>query len=111
MKRDEEAFAAILEKEANADIFAEQQHLETELMKAISHNETVAQPKKCSLNNDDNARAKRLGLNPKSLIKNNTTPSKPWKAPVREWLIEIEEKRDANSKKLINRSALDLILL
>ena len=43
MKRDEEAFAAILEKEANADIFAEQQHLETELMKAISRNETVAQ--------------------------------------------------------------------
>ena len=43
LKRDEEAFAAILEKEANADIFAEQQHLETELMKAISRNETVAQ--------------------------------------------------------------------
>lgn len=67
--------------------------------------------KKCRLNNEDIARAKRLGLNPKSLIKNIPSPSEPWKAPVREWLIEIEEKRNVKSQKLINRSALDLILL
>lgn len=66
---------------------------------------------KSSLNNEDNARVKRLGLNPMSLIKNNTSPSEPWKASVREWLIEIEEKRNVKSQKLINRSALDLILL
>lgn len=54
--------------------------------------------KKCRLSNDDIARAKRLGLNPKSLIKNIPSPSEPWKAPVREWLIEIEEKRNAKSK-------------
>ena len=43
IQRDEEAFAAILEKKANADILAEQRHLETELTKAISRSETVAQ--------------------------------------------------------------------
>lgn len=54
--------------------------------------------KKCRLSNDDIARAKRLGLNPKSLSKNIPSSSEPWKAPVRERLIEIEEKRNAESK-------------
>ena len=49
--------------------------------------------KKCRLNDEDIARAKRLGLNPKSLIKNIPSHSESWKAPVKEWLIEIEEKR------------------
>ena len=49
--------------------------------------------KKCRLNNDDIARAKRLGLNPKSLIKNIPNKSEPWKAPVKDWLMEMEEKR------------------
>ena len=49
--------------------------------------------KRCRLNNEDIARAKRLGLNPKSLIKNIPSKSEPWKAPVKEWLIEIEEDR------------------
>ena len=43
IQRDEEAFAAILEKKANADILVEQRHLETELTKAITRSETVAQ--------------------------------------------------------------------
>ena len=49
--------------------------------------------KKCRLNNDDIALAKRLGLNPRSLIKNIPTRSELWKAPVKEWLREIEAKR------------------
>ena len=49
--------------------------------------------KKCRLNNEDIARAKRLGLNPKSLIKNIPSKNEQWKAPVKEWLIEIEEDR------------------
>ena len=49
--------------------------------------------KKCRLSNDDIARAKRLGLNPRSLIKNTPNKSEPWKAPVKDWLIEMEEKR------------------
>ena len=49
--------------------------------------------KRCRLNDEDIARAMRLGLNPKSLIKNIPSKSEPWKAPVKDWLIEIEEKR------------------
>ena len=49
--------------------------------------------RKCRLNNEDIERAKRLGLNPKSLIKNIPSKSQAWKAPVKDWLIEIEEKR------------------
>ncbi len=49
---------------------------------------------KCRLNNEDIARAKRLGLNPQSLMKNVPNKSEPWKAPVKDWLIEIEEKRN-----------------
>ena len=49
--------------------------------------------KRCRLSNEDIARAKRLGLNPKSLIKNIPNKSEPWKAPVKDWLIEIENER------------------
>jgi hypothetical protein len=49
--------------------------------------------RKCRLNEDDIARAKRLGLNPRSLIKNIPNKSEPWKAPVKDWLYEIEAKR------------------
>ena len=40
--------------------------------------------KQCRLTDDDIARAKRLGLNPRSLIKNIPSKSEPWKAPVSE---------------------------
>jgi len=49
--------------------------------------------KKCRLNNEDIALAKRLGLNPRSLIKNIPSKSEPWKSPVKDWLHEIDEKR------------------
>ena len=49
---------------------------------------------KCRLNDEDIARAKRLGLNPKSLIKNVPNKSEQWKAPVKDWLIAIEAKRE-----------------
>ena len=42
--------------------------------------------KKCRLNSEDIALAKRLGLNPRSLIKNIPNKSEPWKAPVKDWL-------------------------
>ena len=50
--------------------------------------------RKCRLNDEDIARAKRLGLNPRSLIKNIPNKSEAWKAPVKDWLREIEAKRD-----------------
>lgn len=49
--------------------------------------------KKCRLNQEDIALAKRLGLNPRSLIKNIPSKSEPWKAPVKDWLHEIDAKR------------------
>jgi hypothetical protein len=53
--------------------------------------------RKCRLNAEDLALAKRLGLNPKSLMKNVPNKSEPWKAPVNVWLHEIEEKRQKKS--------------
>ena len=48
--------------------------------------------KKCRLNQEDIALAKRLGLNPRSLIKNIPSKSEPWKAPVKDWLHEMDDK-------------------
>jgi len=50
--------------------------------------------KKCRLNAEDIALAKKLGLNPRSLIKNIPSKSEPWKLPIKEWLREMEEKRN-----------------
>jgi hypothetical protein len=48
--------------------------------------------RKCRLNDEDIAIAKRFGLNPRNLIKNIPGKSEPWKAPVKVWLREIEAK-------------------
>jgi hypothetical protein len=56
--------------------------------------------RKCRLKMEDVALAKRLGLNPRSLIKNIPSKSQPWKAPVKDWLREIDEKRQ---KKLAQK--------
>lgn len=61
--------------------------------------------KKCRLNNEDIALAKRLGLNPRSLVKNIPNKSEPWKAPVSVWLHEIEEKRQKKSEQKQKRKA------
>ncbi|MBR0196123.1 MAG: hypothetical protein IJQ32_07795 [Paludibacteraceae bacterium] len=60
---------------------------------AYSEQEWQEAKKKCRLNNDDIALAKRLGLNPRSLIKNIPSKSEPWKAPVKDWLHDMDEKR------------------
>lgn len=54
---------------------------------------------KCRLNAEDIERAKRLGLNPKSLMKNVPNKSEPWKAPVSVWLKEIETKREKKAEQ------------
>ena len=60
---------------------------------AYSEQQWAEAKKKCRLNNEDIALAKRLGLNPRSLIKNIPNKSEPWKAPVKDWLHEIDAKR------------------
>jgi hypothetical protein len=52
---------------------------------------------KCRLNVEEIELAKRLGINPKSLMKNIPNKSQPWKAPVGVWLREIEAKRQKKS--------------
>ena len=54
---------------------------------------------KCRLNVEDIAIAKRLGLNPRSLIKNIPSKSEPWKAPVSEWLREMDAKSNKKSEQ------------
>ena len=55
--------------------------------------------KKCRLNTEDIELAKKLGLNPKSLIKNVPNKSQQWKAPVGVWLREIEAKRNKKAEQ------------
>ena len=55
--------------------------------------------RKCRLNAEDLALAKRLGINPRSLIKNIPNKSEPWKAPVNVWLHEIDAKRKKKAEQ------------
>lgn len=61
--------------------------------------------KKCRLSDEDIALAKRLGLNPRSLIKNIPNKSEPWKAPVSVWLHEIDAKRQKEAAQKQKRKA------
>jgi hypothetical protein len=73
----------------------------------MAHSEAQWQEakKKCRLNADDIALAKRLGLNPKSLIKNIPNKSESWKAPVSVWLHEIDDKRKRKADQKQRRKA------
>jgi len=61
--------------------------------------------KKCRLNEQDIKIAKELGLNPKSLIKNIPNKSEAWKAPVKDWIHEIYEKRQKKAQQKKDRKA------
>ncbi|MGM0845026.1 MAG: hypothetical protein ACQEUT_08620 [Bacillota bacterium] len=37
--------------------------------------------------------AKKLGMTPKSLTKNIPSPKQQWKAPVKEWVRELYQKK------------------
>ena len=54
---------------------------------------------KCRLNMAEIELAKRLGLNPRSLIKNIPSKSQQWKAPVGVWLQEIDAKRQKRAEQ------------
>src|SRR5947209_3151534 len=47
----------------------------------------------CRLSADDIAKAKALGMSPKSLIKNIPSKSQQWKAPVRDWVRDLYEEK------------------
>ncbi|MDR1309425.1 MAG: hypothetical protein LBL95_05960 [Deltaproteobacteria bacterium] len=67
----------------------------------MAHSEELWQEarRKCRLNEDDLALARRLGLNPLSLIKNIPSRSEPWKAPVKAWLREIDARQQEKSAR------------
>ena len=52
---------------------------------------------KCRLNAEEIEIAKRHNINPRSLIKNIPSKSQPWKAPVGQWLREIDAKAQKKS--------------
>ena len=49
--------------------------------------------RRCRLSDEEVRMAKELGFKPKSLIKNIPAPSQKWKAPVREWVRALYEKK------------------
>ena len=53
---------------------------------------------KCRLNEGEIRMAKKMGLNPKSLIKNIPSPREQWKHPVKIWIREIYEERHRNKE-------------
>jgi len=52
---------------------------------------------KCRLNAEEIEIAKRHNINPRSLIKNIPSKSQPWKAPVGQWLRELDSKAQKKS--------------
>ena len=55
--------------------------------------------KRCRLNIETVQMAKKLGLNPKSLIKNIPNKNQSWKKPVYLWIREMYQERYGNSIK------------
>jgi hypothetical protein len=49
--------------------------------------------RRCRLNGEEIGMAKKLGMNPGSLIKNIPAPTERWKAPVKVWVRDLFEKR------------------
>lgn len=43
--------------------------------------------------------AKEMGLNPKSLIRNISNKKEMWKAPVKDWIHDMYEKRQRKSEQ------------
>jgi|GEM_PF-477708 len=66
--------------------------------KAEKHDPQWAQAKQlCQLNMDDIRKAKEMGLNPRSLIKNIPSPTQSWKTPVKYWIRDMYEERERRS--------------
>jgi len=53
----------------------------------------------CRLSAEEVRMAKELGFKPKSLIKNIPSPSQQWKAPVRDWVRDLYEKKIGSRKQ------------
>jgi hypothetical protein len=54
--------------------------------------------RRCGLNDEEVRMAKELGFQPRSLIQNIPAPSQRWKAPVKEWVRSLYEKKFASRR-------------
>ena len=59
----------------------------------------------CRLNMEDIRMAKALGMSPKSLMKNNPSPTQRWKLPVKYWIRELYQKRLGRKTELASKSS------
>ena len=55
--------------------------------------------KRCRLNDDDVRMARELQMSPRDAIKNMPNRSEPWKAPVKDWIHNLYEKRFGKMKQ------------
>ena len=47
----------------------------------------------CRLSREDVRMAKEMGMNPRKLIRNRASKAEPWKAPVKDWIRDLHERR------------------
>ena len=59
--------------------------------------------RKCRLGGEEIRMSKEMGLNPKSLIRNISNKKEMWKAPVKDWIHDMYEKRQRKSEQKANR--------
>ena len=59
--------------------------------------------RKCRLGEEEIRMAKEMGLNPKSLIRNIPNKKEMWKAPVKDWIHVMYEKRQRKSEQKAKR--------
>ena len=62
---------------------------------------------RCGLTDDDIRMAKELGMSPYSLIKNIPSRSQQWKAPVKEWVRDLYQKKLSEPKLTVFPSPSD----
>ena len=74
--------------------------------KPFKHDPQWARAKQvCRLNMEDIRMAKELGMSPKSLMKNQPSPSQRWKSPVNLWIRELHANRFGRREKPVERPA------
>ncbi len=76
------------------------------MSKPFKHDLQWAKAKQvCRLNMEEIQMAKELGLSPKTLMKNQPSPSQRWKLPVKLWIRELHAKRFGGRANALNRPA------
>lgn len=61
--------------------------------------------RRCRIGEEEVRIAKELGISPRSLIKNIPSKSESWKAPIKDWLHSLYEKRQKKVEQKAKRKA------